>query len=71
MQDRYNLEVEKPEQVPVVLETVANFYRETGWTDLATILDSAARSCRALPLSCATCPEGASGPWCANCKCGR
>jgi len=61
MLDRYNLDVEAPEQVAVVLETVASFYRESTselqsawqdpnagkvWSDIATILDRAAASCR-------------------------
>jgi len=60
-QDRYNLDVATPEDVPVVLETVANFYRESQselsstwqdehagkvWGDFARILDRAAESCR-------------------------
>ena len=62
MQDRYNLDVATPEDVPVVLETVANYYRESAgelqnawqdanagkiWSDFATILDRAAKSCLA------------------------
>lgn len=61
MIDRYNLDVETPDGVPIVLETVANFYRETQgelasiwqdpsaglvWADFARILDRAAISCR-------------------------
>jgi hypothetical protein len=61
MQDRYNLDVAAPEDVPIVLETVANFYRESAselagawqdqgagkvWEDFAKILDRAAESCR-------------------------
>ncbi len=61
MQDRYNLDVVLPQDVPTVLETVANYYRESQaelaaawqdkeagkvWGDFATILDRAARSCR-------------------------
>lgn len=57
----YNLDVDTPEQVPVVLETVANRYRESAaelvaawqdrsagkcWVDMARILDRAAESCR-------------------------
>lgn len=59
--DRYNLDVAAPEEVPIVLETVANFYRESAaelesawqdrsagkvWDDFATILECAAESCR-------------------------
>ena len=59
--DRYNLDVATPEDVPTVLETVANFYRESVgdlqsawqdqevgkvWGDFATVLDRAAKSCR-------------------------
>ena len=61
MQDRYNLDVADPDSVPIVLETVANFYRESAgelegawqdkqcgkiWEDFARILDRAAQSCR-------------------------
>ena len=59
--DHYNLDVATPEEVPVILETVAKHYRESAvelssawqdhnagkvWTDFATILDRAAESCR-------------------------
>lgn len=61
MQDRYNLDVKTPEEVPVILETVAQYYRESQgelesawqdksagkvWGDFARILDRAAESCR-------------------------
>lgn len=61
MLDRYNLDVADPDSVPIVLETVANFYRESAgelegawqdkqcgkvWEDFARILDRAAQSCR-------------------------
>lgn len=61
MHERYNLDVETPENVPIVLETVANYYRESQgelsaswqdenagkvWGDFANILERAARSCR-------------------------
>jgi hypothetical protein len=61
MFDRYNLDVATPDDVPVVLETVANHYRESAselasawqdrtagkvWEDIARILDRAAESCR-------------------------
>jgi hypothetical protein len=61
MLDRYNLDVESPDQVPIVLETVANYYCESQaelatawqdesagkvWGDFARILDRAAKSCR-------------------------
>ena len=57
----YDLDVATPEEVPTVLETVANRYRESAdelssawqdgnagkvWADFATILDRAAESCR-------------------------
>jgi hypothetical protein len=56
-----NLDVDALEKVPVVLETVANHYRESAselagawqdaeagkiWADFARILDRAAESCR-------------------------
>lgn len=59
--DRYNLDVDAPEKVPIVLETVANYYRESAselasawqeksagkiWDDFARILDRAAQQCR-------------------------
>jgi len=59
--DRYCLDVATPEEVPVILETIANYYRESQgelesdwqdksagkvWADFATILDRAAESCR-------------------------
>lgn len=58
---RYNLDVADPDSVPTVLETVANFYRESAgelesawqdryagkiWEDFAQILDRAAEQCR-------------------------
>jgi hypothetical protein len=61
MLERYNLDVDSPEKVLTVLETVANFYRASAeelqadwqdksagaiWGDFATILDRAAQSCR-------------------------
>jgi hypothetical protein len=61
MQDRYNLDVATPEEVPIILETVANYYRESQselcsawqdenagkvWADFARILERAAESCR-------------------------
>ena len=57
----YNLDVAAPEEVPAILETVADHYRESAselssawqdgnagkvWADFATILDRAAESCR-------------------------
>lgn len=59
--DHYNMDVPTPEDVPLVLETVADHYRESAdelsgawqdrnagkvWADFATILDRAAESCR-------------------------
>jgi hypothetical protein len=56
-----HFDVATPEEVPVVLETVANHYRESVgelqgawqdanagkiWGDFAAVLDRAARSCR-------------------------
>jgi hypothetical protein len=61
MLERYNLDVSTPDDVPVILETVANHYRESAaelasawtdptagkiWEDFARILDRAAESCR-------------------------
>ena len=60
MQDRYNLDVDTAASVPIVLDTVATFYRESAaelsadwqeksageiWNDFARILDNAADSC--------------------------
>jgi hypothetical protein len=57
----YNLDVATPEEVPAILEAIANHYRESAgelasvwqdgnagkvWGDFATILDRAAYSCR-------------------------
>lgn len=56
----YNLDVTAPDRVPIVLETVADFYRESAdelastwqdgsgaiWNDFAIILDRAAAACR-------------------------
>jgi hypothetical protein len=57
----YDLDVATPEEVPAILETIANRYRESAaelsstwqdrsagkvWADFATILDRAADSCR-------------------------
>jgi len=57
----YNLDVTTPEEVPAILEAVADHYRESAselasawqdgnagkvWSDFATILDHAAESCR-------------------------
>ena len=59
--DRYCLDVATPEEVPIILETVANYYRESQgelssawqdksagkvWADFARILDRGAESCR-------------------------
>lgn len=59
--DRYNLDVETPEEVSVILENVATLYRESQgelssawqdpsagkvWEDFARILERAAESCR-------------------------
>ena len=56
-----HFDVATPEEVAVVLETVANYYRESAgelqgawqdanagkiWGDFAAVLDRAARSCR-------------------------
>ncbi len=61
MQDRYNLDVATPDEVPAILANVANEYYETQcnlknawqsknagiiWGDFATILDRAAAQCR-------------------------
>jgi hypothetical protein len=58
---KYNLDVASPEEVPAILEAVADRYRDSAaelagawqdrsagrvWADLATILDRAAASCR-------------------------
>jgi hypothetical protein len=58
---KYNLDVDAPEKLPLVLETVAALYRESAaelssawqdrqagkvWSDFATILDRAAEQCR-------------------------
>ncbi len=57
----YDLDVATPEEVPAILEAIANHYRESAselasawqdgnagkvWSDFATILDRAADSCR-------------------------
>ena len=57
----YDLDVATPEEVPAVLEAIANHYRESAdelasawqdrnagkvWSDFATILDREAESCR-------------------------
>lgn len=57
----YDLDVATPEEVPAILETIANHYRESAselssawqdgnagkvWSDFATILNLAADSCR-------------------------
>ncbi len=57
----YDLDVATPEEVPAILEAVANHYRESAselstawqdhkagkvWADFAAILDRAAESCR-------------------------
>ena len=57
----YKLDVATPEEVPAVLEAIADRYRESAdellsawqddnagkvWNDFATILDRAAESCR-------------------------
>ena len=59
--NNYDLDVDTPEKFPVVLECVANHYRESAsdlsaawqdreagkiWADFATILDRAAASAR-------------------------
>ena len=61
MQRNYELDVATPEEVPDILETVADRYRESAselssvwqdgnagkiWDDFANILDRAAESCR-------------------------
>ena len=61
MRDSYNLDVATPEEVPSILDAVADHYRESAitlmgawqddsagkvWGDFATILDRAAESCR-------------------------
>jgi hypothetical protein len=56
----YDLDVATPDEVPVILEAIADHYRESAnelagawqddagkvWSDFATILDRAAESCR-------------------------
>lgn len=57
----YDLDVATPEEVPAILESIADHYRESAgelsgawqdgnagkvWGDFATILDRAAESCR-------------------------
>jgi hypothetical protein len=61
MSESYNLDVAAPEEVPAVLDAVAEHYRESSitlmsdwqddsagkvWGDFATILDRAADTCR-------------------------
>ena len=61
MSQSYDLDVATPEEVPAILEAIANQYRESAgelssawqdgnagkvWGDVATILDRAAESCR-------------------------
>jgi hypothetical protein len=57
----YDLDVATPDEVPAILESIADHYRESAselssawqdgnagkvWGDFATILDRAAKSCR-------------------------
>jgi acyl-CoA reductase-like NAD-dependent aldehyde dehydrogenase len=61
MSQSYDLDLATPEEVPTILEAIANQYRESAselagawqdrnagkvWADFATILDRAAESCR-------------------------